>query len=230
MIRASVVQVARLPFPAEDGGANPTSTLHVETATVTEINPLLASAHYLGPVSSARVCFAGWVADELVACQAWRWPTARMVPTDWLELSRWCLTLEAGENAGSRMMGYVRRWIRRNIPKVTALVSYSDPSRGHTGALYRASGWSYAPTHHGLRYDLDGVGYASGHGSWDGQTIQSPKHRWMIQFTDDTWGGYGGYQHAKDAPANVQNERARQVFAGGAGASNWYGDSCYAGG
>lgn len=51
----------------------------------------------------------------------------------------------------------------------------------------------------------------------------------LWQFTDDTWGGYGGYQHAKDAPASVQNERAVQVFAGGAGASNWYGDGCYGG-
>lgn len=180
MTDASVVQVARLPFQAGDGGANPTSALHFETATVAEVNPLLATAHYLGPSRAARVCFAGWVDNDLVACQVWKWPTARLVPNDWLELTRWCLTPEAGKNAGSRMMGYARRWIRRNMPEVPTLVSYSDPGHGHTGGLYKASGWVYAPTHYGLRYDANGVGYPSGAGSWDGVTVQAPKHRWLI--------------------------------------------------
>lgn len=181
--RGSVVQVARLPFQAGDGGANPTPSLHLTTATVAEVNPLLSSSHYLGPVSSARFCFAGWSDDLLVACQVWRWPTARMLPSDgsWLELSRWCLTPAAGSNAGSRMMGWVRRWLRRNAPTVSTLVSYSDPVHGHTGTLYRASGWTYTPTHHGDRYDANGKGYPSGHGSWDGVTQQSPKHRWTAQ-------------------------------------------------
>ncbi len=44
----------------------------------------------------------------------------------------------------------------------------------------------------------------------------------LWQFVDGTWGGYGGYSHASYAPVSVQNDRARQVWAGGAGASNWY--------
>jgi hypothetical protein len=143
------------------------------------VNPLLAAEHYLGPITAARHCFAGWVADELVACQVWRWPTARMLPSDgsWLELARWCLTPDAGRNAGSRMMRWVAGWLRRNTAAAVG-VSYSDPSVGHTGALYRASGWTYHPTHHGERYDANGRGYPSGHGSWDGVTRQAPKHRW----------------------------------------------------
>lgn len=43
----------------------------------------------------------------------------------------------------------------------------------------------------------------------------------LWQFVDGTWAGYGGYAHAKDAPITVQNARAAQVWAGGAGASNW---------
>jgi len=179
--RAVVVQrVARLPFPAGDGGASPTPRLQFETATAAEVNQLLVDEHYLGPTNSARYCFAGWVDGELVAAQVWRWPTARMLPSDgsWLELSRWCLTHDAGKNAGSRMMGWVARWLRRNAVGVTTLVSYSDPVHGHTGSLYKASGWTYTPTHHGDRYDANGYGYPSGHGSWDGVTRQSPKHRW----------------------------------------------------
>lgn len=66
------------------------------------------------------------------------------------------------------------------------------------------------------------------HGTPDAQNPTSSSSG-LWQFTDDTWAGYGGYQHAADAPASVQNERAVQVFAGGRGASNWYGDGCYGG-
>ena len=181
---ASVVQVARLPFQEGDGGATPTLTLHLTTATVAEVNPLLSSHHYLGPVGSGRYCFAGWSENVITACQVWRWPTARMLPSDgsMLELSRWCLTPEAGKNAGSKMMSWVRRWLRRNTT-VTTFVSYSDPVHGHDGALYKASGWTSAPTHHQVRLAADGVGYPSGHGSWDGVTTQNPKHRWMMDVT-----------------------------------------------
>lgn len=186
MTRAPVVQsVARLPFPAENGGSTPTLALHFTTAGPDEMRTILGCHHYLGPVASLRYGFAGWTDNVMVACMAWRWPTARMLPADgtWLELSRWCLTPAAGPNAGSRMMGWAARWLRRNAPHVTTGVSYSDPVHGHTGALYKASGWHYQPTHHGERFDLDGVGYPSGHGSWDGNTTQTPKHRWLYHFT-----------------------------------------------
>ena len=182
--RASVVQsVARLPFQAGDDGSTPIPALHFTTVDIASANVLLAAHHYLGPIKSGRAIFAGWVDDVMVACQVWRHPTARMLPSDgsWLELSRWCLTPEAGRNAGSKMMAWVRRWLRREMPQVATLVSYSDPVHGHDGALYKASGWTYAPTHHGQRYDANGVGYPSGHGSWDGATRQSPKHRWTLE-------------------------------------------------
>jgi hypothetical protein len=178
-------EVARLPFQADGGGASPTPRLHFTSATVEEVNPLLSGNHYLGPTKAARQCFAGWVDDVLVAAQVYRWPTARMLPSDgtWLELSRWCLTPAAGKNAGSRMMRWARSAIRREMPGVTVLVSYSDPVHGHSGALYKASGWKYEPTHHGQRYDANGRGYPSGHGSWNGVDVQSPKHRWIYEVT-----------------------------------------------
>jgi len=41
------------------------------------------------------------------------------------------------------------------------------------------------------------------------------------QIIDGTWGGYGGYSHASDAPPSVQDERAAQIYAGGAGRGHW---------
>lgn len=43
----------------------------------------------------------------------------------------------------------------------------------------------------------------------------------LWQFLRSTWAGFGGYDNAADAPADVQNERAREVWAGGAGCSHW---------
>lgn len=41
------------------------------------------------------------------------------------------------------------------------------------------------------------------------------------QFLDSTWAGYGGYRKARYAPEQVQDAKARQVWAGGRGCSHW---------
>ena len=46
------------------------------------------------------------------------------------------------------------------------------------------------------------------------------------QFMPGTWAGYGGSGSATQAPEWVQDARAAQIWAGGAGASNWAGDGC----
>ena len=41
------------------------------------------------------------------------------------------------------------------------------------------------------------------------------------QFLDSTWNNFQGYARASDAPEEVQDEKARQTWAGGAGRSHW---------
>jgi len=72
------------------------------------------------------------------------------------------------------------RWLNLHHPEVTTLVSYSDPSAGHTGALYRACNWRWAPTWHRLRPP------PSGNGSWQEGKQQHVKDRWYFPISPDT--------------------------------------------
>lgn len=148
-----------------------------------DANPLLAEQHYLGPLSSGgyELIFIGTLDDETVAAQVWRGPTSRHLPMDgtWLELSRWCLTPAAGRNAGSRMHRHAVAVIRRLLPNVTTLVSYSDPSHGHTGALYRACNWQWRPTWLRLRTP------PTGNGAWAEGDQQEVKDRWVFPLRPD---------------------------------------------
>lgn len=169
-----------LPFPPSE----PLDALGVawSVGATSEANGLLAAKHYLGPIGAGRLTILGHTADgALVAAQVWKLPTSRMLPADgtWLELARWCLTPDAGVNAGSRMHRAAVKALRATHPTTTTLVSYSDPQAGHTGALYRACNWEWAPTWHRLRPP------PSGYGSWDGVTQQAPKDRWVFPLRRD---------------------------------------------
>lgn len=152
-------------------------------STPSEVNRLLRDEHYLGERDSGQLVFAGISEDgAVVAAQIWGAPSSRRLPSDgtWLELARWCLTPRAGKNAGSRQHGEVVRWIRANRPDITTLISYSDPSQGHTGSLYRACNWEWWPTWHRLSPP------PTGNGRWTaGGDTESVKDRWMFPLRDD---------------------------------------------
>jgi len=137
-----------------------------------ELDRLLRERHYLGPTARGF----GWrdAHGALVLAN----PSNRHLPHDrWLELTRWCLY--GVKNAGSQQWAAVRRWLLENRPEITTVVSYSDPKAGHTGALYRACNWRWAPTWHRL------VPPPSGHGSWDGEKVQGFKDRWIDPLRPD---------------------------------------------
>lgn len=136
------------------------------------IAPDLKLNHYLGSLERG----IGW-RDEygvivLQTCTSFR------LPTNWLELARWCITSKV-KNAGSQQWRRFAKDLRAARPDISTIVSYSDPAQGHTGALYRACNWWWAPTWHRLRPP------PSGNGSWSNGVVQGVKDRWIFALQDD---------------------------------------------
>ncbi len=137
------------------------------------VNQILSSMHYLGPISRG-VAYRDEFGVLVLAN-----PSSRRLPQQrWLELARWCLF--GTKNGGSMQWKRVSHWLRETRPDVTTIVSYSDPSVGHTGALYRACNWQWAPTWHRLRVP------PSGNGKWRiGGQLESVKDRWVFCLRTD---------------------------------------------
>jgi hypothetical protein len=132
----------------------------------------LRRTHYLG--AAAR----GFAYEDEFGVAIFANPSSRYLPHDrWLELIRWCLVGKS--NGGSQQWKRIVRWLRVEYPHVTTVVSYSDPSQGHTGALYKASNWQWAPTWHRLRPP------PTGNGAWTDGKQQSVKDRWVYPLRPD---------------------------------------------
>ncbi len=136
------------------------------------VNHILAEHHYLGATRRG----IAWSDEYGVIVLAS--PTGRRLPTEWLEISRWCI-VSGATNAGTRQWGGLLGWLRAWSGSPTTVVSYSDPAVGHDGALYRACGWAWAPTWHRLRPP------PSGNGNW-GSGPQSVKDRWVFPLRPDS--------------------------------------------
>ena len=137
-----------------------------------ETASFLKKNHYLGPTRRG-IAFEDEAGVIVIAA-----PTGRRLPGDWLELTRWCI-IDRTKNAGTRQWGRFIRALRVTNPEATTIVSYSDPSVGHDGALYRACNWWWAPTWHRLRPP------PTGNGSWTQGLQESVKDRWVFPLKRD---------------------------------------------
>ncbi|MGD0855964.1 MAG: DNA methyltransferase [Dehalococcoidia bacterium] len=77
---------------------------------------------------------------------------------DCLALTRLWLSDDLPRNSESHVLGFVLRSLRQHT-EVKFLVSYADPSQGHLGTIYQATGWLYSGLSSAMPlYDLgDGV-------------------------------------------------------------------------
>lgn len=139
---------------------------------VAHTDATLGAHHYLGPTRRGLA-----YRDEagLIVLAP---PTGRRLPDDWLEITRWCI-IDRSKNAGTRQWGRFIRALRESGTDATTIVSYSDPSAGHDGALYRACNWWWAPTWHRLRPP------PTGNGSWTEGKQEAVKDRWVFPLLPD---------------------------------------------
>jgi hypothetical protein len=167
-----------------------------------EASAILREHHYLGPISRGaawRDCFGVIVIAS---------PTSRRIPLNWLELVRWCIT-STEKNSGSKQWSVFVRALRLQRPDITTIVSYSDPSVGHDGALYRACNWWWAPTWHRLRPP------PTGNGNWEsGGAMQAVKDRWIFALRPDR--SRVGFLMLKDEAILRKSDWARYREPGGA--------------
>lgn len=59
------------------------------------------------------------------------------------ELARLWLADSVPKNAETWLIAKAVKYIKTNFPRVKTLVSYADPSVGHSGTIYKAANWSY---------------------------------------------------------------------------------------
>jgi hypothetical protein len=112
---------------------------------------LVREYHYARGASNTATYLHGMqhILDETVWGVAWWIPPTRSAaentyPQDWkgvLALSRLVLVPEAPKNAASFLVAASMRKIDRK--RWPCLVTYADEWQGHTGAIYKASNWTY---------------------------------------------------------------------------------------
>lgn len=75
-----------------------------------------------------------------------------------LTLSRLAICPSVPKNGASFLIGQSIRLIKKKLPHVKKLITYADTWQNHTGAIYRATNWTYdGLTQPALRW-VDGTG------------------------------------------------------------------------
>jgi hypothetical protein len=83
--------------------------------------------------------------DIVIGCIVFALPPREVmkrynVPLAW-ELARLFIMDCTPKNAESWFMSRAVQWVKQNRPDVRLLISYADPSAGHSGTIYRAANW-----------------------------------------------------------------------------------------
>jgi len=124
--------------------------LRVERVAPTVVRPLMEEHHYLHSMPAApRRCYSVFLDGVLLgglvftsgARNGHQLLTAAS-PQDVVTLARLWLSDDLPANSESRVLGVVLRDLRRTTTW-KLLLSYADPAAGHTGTIYRATGWHF---------------------------------------------------------------------------------------
>ncbi len=124
--------------------------IRVEQVAASVVHPLMEEHHYLQSMPMApRRCYGVYFDGELLGGVVFTSGArnghrllAAANPHDVVTLARLWLSDELPTNSESRVLGVVLRDLRRTTTW-KLLLSYADPTVGHLGTIYQATGWHY---------------------------------------------------------------------------------------
>lgn len=153
-----------LALPLGDGGANPTSPLHlrierIDVHTACRLNERwhsrLPIIKWPNVVRNKRyICFGARYDGDLHAIAIWSSPVAANRLKDGanlLELRRFAIAETAPRNTATRMLAIMRREIKAAFPEIIRLISYQD-TEVHRGTIYKAAGWQLSAINQGVSW------------------------------------------------------------------------------
>ena len=123
----------------------------VELCTRKEIKDFIEKWHYSHSINGLRIdyCFKLMSDEELIGAMIYGklamanvWKKYGENESEVLELRRLCCIDETPRNTESYFIGKTLRWLKKNT-EVKTIISYADPSFGHTGIIYRASNFKH---------------------------------------------------------------------------------------
>lgn len=147
------IVVTRSLFQAGDGGAIPTSPhqFRVEQISKRQANACYRKWHYLGEQDFiSTIHFGVKTEGELWGAISFGPPNAteieefftRNSQEGWFEIKRLALSESLPKNSESHFIAISIRLLRK-LYEVRGIITYADSAMGHTGIIYKASGFKY---------------------------------------------------------------------------------------
>jgi len=128
------------------GGSIPTSALQFNFQRINRDTFMPLNELWHSRLPECKNAFDGWFYGAKFDSQWWAvawWsrPVARAYNgKGFAELRRFAIKDGSPQNTASRMLGWMVRDIKKNMPNVVRLISYQD-AEVHKGTIYKASGW-----------------------------------------------------------------------------------------
>lgn len=143
----------QLTSQSAGGGSIPAPPLHFSVCSLKDVSVFIKTYHYSKTHHKvvvyafslmmsgvlAGACLFGMAAGNLKCMTVLN---GHDNPRDYLELQRLVLLDEVPKNSESQFIGWCLRWLKKNTT-IKAIISFADPTYGHSGVIYRASNWIY---------------------------------------------------------------------------------------
>ena len=143
-------------FQATEGGAKPTSPHSAKDLELRQVKKQLAEVcyekwHYLGKTGFiSEINFGVYYDNKLWGSISYGSPNAKILKgyytpetqKGWWEIKRLAISDELPPNSASRIIAVSEKFLRK-IRFVKGIVTYADSGVGHTGTIYKASGFKY---------------------------------------------------------------------------------------